>query len=32
MSFYKLLDTINRMNNNKAEYSLSGASTKAREP
>ena len=31
-SFYELLDTINRMNNNKAENSPSGKNTKPRKP
>ena len=31
-SFYELLDTINRMNNNKAENSPSGKNTKPRVP
>ena len=31
-SFYKVLDTINRMNNNKAKNSPSGKNTKPREP
>ena len=32
MWFYELLDTINRMNNIKAESSPSGKNTKPREP
>ena len=32
MSFYELLDTINRMNNKKAEKSPSGENTKPRVP
>ena len=32
MSFYKVLDTINRKNNIKAENSPSGKNTKPREP
>ena len=31
MSFYQILDTINRMINNKAEISLSGTNTKPSE-
>ena len=31
-SFYELLDTINRMNNNKVENSPSGKNTKPRVP
>ena len=32
MSFHKVLDTINRMYNTKAESSPSGKNTKPREP
>ena len=31
-SFYEILETINRMNNNKAENSPSGKNTKPRVP
>ena len=32
LSFYNLLDTINRINNSKAENSPSGKNTEPREP
>ena len=32
MSFYKVLDTINRMINNKAENSPTGTTSKPTEP